>query len=104
MRQILVDEARRRKSLKRGGDWIRIAIDDVQPSAGESSFDIIDLDDALEALSKLDPRAARVVELRYFAGCSVKETAATLGCSIKDMDKDWEFAKAWLRTRMEPTA
>jgi RNA polymerase sigma factor (TIGR02999 family) len=96
MRQILVDAARARRGAKRGGGVIRVSLDaDVLP-AGNSMPDVIALNDALEALEALDPRKCRVVELRFFTGLSVEETAAVLDVSTDTVSRDWAFAKTWL--------
>lgn len=99
MRHILIDHARRHASDKRGAGWLRVEFVDsaVEPP---NALDLIALDDALEALARLDPRKARVVELRYFAGLSVAETAAALGVATSTVDADWSFARAWLARRL----
>jgi len=95
MRHILVDAARARKFAKRAGG-VRVAIDDaLLPAAGHDP-DVVALDDALSALEALDPRKGRVVELRFFAGLNVEETAAVLGVSPDTVSRDWKFAKTWL--------
>lgn len=96
MRRILVDAARARRSEKRGGPARRLNFDkapDVAPSRGR---DLVALDDALNALSKLDPRKGRVIELRFFGGLSVEETAEVLNVSPQTILRDWKLAKAWL--------
>ena len=96
MRRILVDFARARRSLKRGGDAVRVPIDEALDAAPERGADLVALDDALEALSGLDERKARVVELRFFGGLSVEETAQTLDVSPDTVMRDWRIAKSWL--------
>lgn len=95
MRQILVDAARARRVAKRGGGAIRVSLD-VDMLPGNSRPDVVALDDALEALEALDPRKCRVVELRFFTGLTVEETAAVLDVSTDTVSRDWTFAKTWL--------
>jgi RNA polymerase sigma factor (TIGR02999 family) len=95
-RRILVDHARGRASMKRGGDAVRITLHDgVRPAASEG-VDTLALDDALETLTKIDARKGRVVELRYFGGLSLEETAEALGVSPETVKRDWRMARAWL--------
>ncbi|MBN1567843.1 MAG: sigma-70 family RNA polymerase sigma factor [Acidobacteria bacterium] len=96
MRRILVDHARSRGYQKRGGDMIRVPLDTDLPVSSESDPDLILLDDALNALSKFDSRKAKVVELRFFGGLSVQETAEVLEISTDTVKRDWRLAKAWL--------
>ena len=101
MRRILVDHARRRRAAKRDGG-VRITLDDASAEAREdTSLDLIALDDALAKLAALDPRQGRVVELRFFAGLDVDETAEALGISPATVKRDWTFAKAFLYGEME---
>ena len=102
MRRILVDHARARKQLKRGGAALHVAFDEgLLPS--ERATDLIVLDDALEALGKRDPRKSRVVELRFFGGLSVEEVAEALDVSRETVLRDWRFAKAWLMRELSGT-
>jgi len=95
MRQILVDAARARQFAKRGGGGVRVTFNEGRlPSP--ASPDVIALDDALKALEELDVRKCQVVELRFFAGLNVEETAAALGVSTDTVSRDWKFAKTWL--------
>jgi RNA polymerase sigma-70 factor (ECF subfamily) len=96
IRRILVDHARTQRSAKRGGDAMRIPLDDAMPGTSAHAAGILALDEALLALSKTDPRKGRVVELRYFGGLSVQETAQVLGVSAETVLRDWKMAKAWL--------
>lgn len=96
MRQILVDLARSRKAVKRGGEVIPITLNEMLIGAKEQDGDLIALDDALRALETLSPRQARVVELRYFGGLSVEETATMLKISAETVMRDWKVAKVWL--------
>jgi RNA polymerase sigma factor (TIGR02999 family) len=96
MRRILVDAARARGARKRGGAEFRVLLDEGLLVAPERGASLIALDDALTTLASVDPRKSRVVELRYFAGLSVAETAAVLGVSPETVQRDWRVAKAWL--------
>jgi RNA polymerase sigma-70 factor (ECF subfamily) len=100
MRRILVDHARARHAGKRGGFAAKVALDEALVSTDEPRRDVIALDDALEALAKLDPRKSRVIELRFFGGLSVEETAAIEHVSPDTVARDWRLAKAWLRREM----
>ncbi len=96
MRRILVEFARARGSRKRGGDPVKIDLDDaLVPSPGRDAI-LIALDDALDELSRIDPREAKVVELRFFGGLSEKEAAEVVGVSDRTVRQDWNHAKAWL--------
>jgi len=97
MRRILVEAARRRNAGKRGGDASHVALDEAFVPAADRGADLLALDEALEHLATLAPRKARVVELRYFAGLSVKETADVLGVSVETVMRDWRMAKLWLQ-------
>ena len=102
MRQILVDYARRRRSAKRGGGQQPADVDDERDSlSNEQSREIEALDDALKSLEKLNPRQARIVELRYFGGLSVEETATALGVAAVTIKRDWAMARAWLEREIE---
>ena len=95
MRQVLVDAARARRVAKRGGGVIRVSLDaDLLPAG--TAPDVLALDEALDALDALDPRKCRVVELRFFTGLSVEETAEALDVSTDTVSRDWTFAKSWL--------
>ncbi len=97
MRRILVEAARRRNTDKRGGDASHVALDEAMLPAANRRADLVALDEALEELAALDARKARVVELRYFGGLSVEETAAVLGVSTQTVTRDWRMAKLWLQ-------
>lgn len=100
MRQILVDQARRKRAQKRGGDLGRVTLSGLP---GRSvNLDLIDLDEALRELEKLSPRQARVVELRFFGGLTVSEVADCLGKSIATVEADWRTARAWLGSNLHP--
>ena len=96
MRRVLVDMARSKHYQKRGGGALKITFTDVLAVAVEPGLDLVALDDALEALQKLDERKHQVVELRFFGGLSVDETASVLAVSPETVMRDWKLAKAWL--------
>jgi RNA polymerase sigma-70 factor, ECF subfamily len=97
MRRVLVDIARRRRADRRGGvGAVRVPIEGMDLPAAQPGDDLIAVDQALEALSARDPRKARVVELRFFGGLSMEETAQALGVSLRTVHSDWVFARAWL--------
>jgi len=100
MRRILVDHARARQYQKRGGDAVRVTFDEGLAVTSEPSLDFVALDDALEALTKFDVRKSRVIELRFFGGLSVEETASVLKVSPATVMGDWRLAKAWLQREM----
>lgn len=99
MRRVLVDHARARRAQKRGGGDARVAVDDLDalPGPDDGGVDLIALDDALSSLNALDARQARIVELRFFGGLSVEETAELLELSPRTIKRDWQMARAWLR-------
>lgn len=96
MRRILLDRARRRVAAKRGGAAPRVNLDEVPDIGSGRARELIALDDALNALAAVDPRKARVIELRFFAGLSVEETAEVLKVSPDTVKRDWKLARAWL--------
>ena len=96
MRRILVEFARHRHRQKRGGDVMRVTIDNVEDIAQEKGADVVALSDALSALATFDQRMSQVVELRFFGGLSVQETADVLSVSPETVMRDWKTAKAWL--------
>jgi RNA polymerase sigma-70 factor, ECF subfamily len=96
MRRILVDYARSRNYQKRGGGVSTVALDDVVVSSPERGADLAALDDALENLARVDARKSQVVELRFFGGLSIEETAEALKVSPETVQRDWRFAKVWL--------
>jgi RNA polymerase sigma factor (TIGR02999 family) len=96
MRHILVDNARRKRRLKHGGGRRRVELDEAVPAPPEAADDLLALDEALTRLAAEDPDAARVVQLRYFAGLSVAEAAQALGISRATAYRQWAFARAWL--------
>jgi len=100
MRRVLVDLARARGADKRGGDAVRVTLDEAALPGVAPDADVIRLDDALQALAVLDERKSRVVELRFFGGLTADETAAALQVSTKTVLRDWEFARAWLQREL----
>lgn len=96
MRRILVDHARRRGFAKRGGDALRIPLDQVLLAAQARGIDVLALNEALDGLAGVDARKSRVVELRYFGGLNIEETAEVLGVSVDTAKRDWRMARAWL--------
>jgi RNA polymerase sigma factor (TIGR02999 family) len=99
MRHILVDDGRRKNRAKRGGDWQRVTLSDAH-QLGTGDINVLELADSLEQLSKLDERAAHVVELRFFGGLTDKEIAQALDISERTVRNDWSMARAWLRCQM----
>jgi RNA polymerase sigma factor (TIGR02999 family) len=100
MRRILVDRARRRRRIKRGGDMVMVSLDETAVVARQPKIDMIAFDEALTRLAELDPRKVRIVELRYFGGLSVEETAQFLNVSALTVMRDWKTAKAWLHREL----
>ena len=96
MRQVLVDQARRRQAAKRGGDWPRVALEVLNPAGQTRGTTVQALDEALGRLARMDERKARIIELRFFGGLSIAETAAVLGTSHATVERDWNTARAWL--------
>lgn len=105
MRRVLVDYARRRLARKRGGDMVRLSLDTVPDTPDEPGIvDILGLDEALSRLSEHDPDMQRVVELRFFAGLTVEDTAHVLGRSPRTVKREWQLAKAWLYRELHDEA
>jgi RNA polymerase sigma factor (TIGR02999 family) len=96
IRRILVDHARRRGFAKRGGGALHVPLDEVLVAAETRGIEVLALDEALDSLARIDGRKSRVVELRYFGGLSIEETAETLGVSVDTAKRDWRMARAWL--------
>ena len=103
MRRILVDVARARRQLKRGGDAVWLSLDEVPEMPATSGAELIALDDALTSLAAFDERKSRVVELRYFGGLTIAETAAVLRVSPITITRDWDLARAWLARELRST-
>lgn len=100
MRRILVDSARARGGQKRGGGMIKVTLDEAFVGPQAKGLYLVSLDDALQALSEMDPRKGRVVELRFFGGLSVEETAEVLKVAPNTVLRDWKFAKIWLKREL----
>ena len=103
MRRILIDHAKTKHRLKRGGTAIKVSLDENVNISQERAAELIALDDALQELAQMDERKSRIVELRYFGGLSVDETAQVLGISDKTVMRDWNLAKAWLYQQLTQT-
>lgn len=101
MRHILIDHARRRRYVKHGGELRQVSLKDAVGMTEQRADELIALDDALSELASFDERKSRVVELRYFGGLSLEETAAVLKMSLMTVRRDWHAAKAWLYRRMK---
>ena len=101
MRRILVENARRKHSRKRGGGLARQAIDPAQIATPEIPDNLLALDEALNKLAATDPQAAGLVKLRYFAGLTIKQAAEVLGVSVRTANSHWAYARAWLKTELE---
>lgn len=101
MRRILVDHARRKYAEKRGAGLERVTLTDLEVSAPEADLDVLAVNDALDRLAEEDPRLAETVNLRFFAGMSIEETAQALGTSPATVKRDWAFARAWLCEQIE---
>jgi RNA polymerase sigma-70 factor, ECF subfamily len=99
MRHILVDKARARNRLKRGGDRQQISITAVEEEP-EQAADLLSLHEALESLAKVDPQKSQIVELRFFGGLTIEETAEVLGISTPTVERGWRAARAWLQTEL----
>jgi RNA polymerase sigma factor (TIGR02999 family) len=105
MRDLLVDQARRRRADKRGGDWNRITLSGLGSAEADEGFiDVLDLEEALKRLGEVDSRQERIVELRFFAGLSVEEVARVLNVSERTVMYDWRMARAWLRAQLDGNA
>ncbi|MDQ3257926.1 MAG: ECF-type sigma factor [Acidobacteriota bacterium] len=103
MRRILIERARRRRAGKRGSNPQQVSLEDVSDVAGERAADLVALDDALHALAAIDPRKSQLVELRYFGGLTIEETAEVLGVSTPTVERDWRTAKIWLHREISTT-
>jgi len=101
MRQVLVDRARRRSSEKRGSGEMALALDDAPDVSTGDQIDVLELDAALRQLEALDPSQVRIVELRYFVGLSIEETAAVLNLHPSAVNREWAMARAWLKCALD---
>lgn len=100
IRRILVDHAREKNALKRGGGGQRVSLEGVDAATPQADVDLVALDDALKELAELSERQARIVELRYFGGLTVPEVAAALSLGARTVDREWQAARAWLFCRL----
>jgi RNA polymerase sigma factor (TIGR02999 family) len=100
MRRILIERARARHSLKRGGGHERINLDDAEIASPERSEELLALDAALDRLATVEPQAAELVQLRYFAGCTLEEAAELLGLPLRSAQRLWAYAKSWLQEEL----
>lgn len=104
MRRILIDHVRGRRAAKRGGAWRRVTLEEAVETLAHEQLDLIDLDEALTRLAEVDPREARVVELRFFGGLSNVEVAEVLRVSVRTVEDDCRMARAWLRRELTRAA
>ena len=104
MRQILVDYARSHRASKRGGDVYKLALDDAEEQPQAADLDIVALDDALKTLALMDAQQSKVVELKFFGGLSIEDTAEVLGISPSTVKRDWVTARAWLYRELDRSA
>ena len=101
MRRILVENGRRKRAMKRGGDQVKVELDQLEIAASDISDDLLALDEALTHFTVVDPKAAELVKLRYFAGLTSKQAAEVLGVSPRTADSLWAFARAWLLQKIQ---
>jgi RNA polymerase sigma-70 factor, ECF subfamily len=102
MREILVDHSRRRNAAKRGGSQVEVPFDDAHAPEKPRSIDFLVLDDAITRLGDVGPRYPQIVELRYIAGLTIEETAELLNVSHATIEREWKFARLWLRRELQP--
>jgi RNA polymerase sigma factor (TIGR02999 family) len=100
MRRVLIDHARKHGAVKRGGDWSNVTLNLAELVAGKGLNELLLVDEALDELTAADPRTAQVVRLRFFAGLEVDEAARVLGVSPRTVDREWQYARAWLKRRL----
>lgn len=103
MRRILIDHARKHLYAKRGGGAVKISLNDMFETPNQPDVELIALDDALKTLEEVDPQQCRIVELRFFGGLTIEETALVMGISQTQVKEEWNFAKAWLYRQMKRT-
>lgn len=104
LRRILIDHARGVVAQKRGGKRVKLSLTEVSALIGDQEHDVLEVDEALQELEQLDPRAAKVVELRFFGGLKEAEVAEVLGISLATLHRDWKSARAWLISRLMPSS
>lgn len=102
MRDILVDHLRRRRAAKRGGSYVHVDLDEASAAAPSNGVDFLVLDDAMTRLGEIGPRYPRIAELRYMAGLTIEETADVLNVSRATIEREWNFARAWLQRELQP--
>jgi len=103
MRRVLVDHARKHKAAIRGGGGAKLSLDEAIGLPDKQDLDLVKLDDALNTLAAIDPRQSRIVELKFFGGLSVEETAEILGVSVATIKRDWSWARTWLYRELRKT-
>ncbi len=101
MRRILIEQARRKKSLRGGGEFNRVSINEIEQTFNASPAELLTLNEALTILAETHPRKAKLVELRFFAGLTNREAAEVLEISTSTADQDWRYARAWLKVKMD---
>ena len=101
MRRILIDQARRKRSLKGGGELTQVELHDIEPIVSEGNVDVLALDEALDRLAARDSQAAELVKLRFFAGLTAAQTAAALGISERTADRTWAYARSYLMKELD---
>lgn len=101
MRRILIEQARRKKSLRGGGEFNRVSSHEIEQTLNSSPAELLTLNEALTILAETHPRKAKLVELRFFAGLSNREAAEVLNISTSTADQDWRYARAWLKVKMD---
>ena len=101
MRRILIERARKKRTLRAGGEWQRVKLDEIDDPSMPSTVDLLSLNQALTELAQKSPRKAKLVELRFFAGLSNREAANVLGISTSTADLDWRYARAWLKVAID---
>jgi RNA polymerase sigma factor (TIGR02999 family) len=101
MRRVLLDYARKRAAVKRGGPGVKVALSEPMAGAGQRDLDLLALDAALTQLAAMDPQQSRIVELRYFSGLTIEECAEVLGISAATVKRDWGVARAWLHRELK---
>jgi RNA polymerase sigma factor (TIGR02999 family) len=101
MRNLLVDYARRAQASKHGGDGLTVSLSQAERFGQEPDFDLLGLDQALQRLEALKPQHSRIIELRFFGGLTIEETATVIGVSHATVERDWRFARAWLREELK---
>jgi RNA polymerase sigma factor (TIGR02999 family) len=102
MRRIVIEQARRKRTQRQGGELNRLPIDEVEIAAPEPAADVLALNDALEHFERVDPTKAQLVKLRYFAGLTSQQAAEALGISVTTADRYWSYARAWLHAALKP--